>query len=133
RGSDTLPGPDMLQTVDDDELARSQSLRHDPQAVDFGTEFHESILDVVVFGQRQDEFLGKIRTHGATLDEDTVAIFPSDESHTCKQARRVAAVRICQRSSRANRAGGGIDLVVDEIKLRRVRIAILVDESNVDV
>src|ERR1700733_7471461 len=39
RGSDTLTGPDMLQTVDDDELVRSQSLRDDSQAVDFGTEF----------------------------------------------------------------------------------------------
>src|ERR1700678_331295 len=92
RGSDTLPGPHMLQTVDDDEFVRSQSLRHDAQAVDFGTEFHEAILDAVVLAQRQHEFLGKIRTDGAILDEDAVAILPADEPHTCKQARRVAAV-----------------------------------------
>jgi hypothetical protein len=58
RGRDTLPRPYMLQTVDDDELVRSQSLRHDPQAVDFGPEFDEAILDTVILGQRQDELFG---------------------------------------------------------------------------
>ncbi len=65
-----LAGPDMLQTVDDNELVRSKALRHDPQAVDFGPEFYQSILDAVILGQCQHEFFGKIRSYGTILDEN---------------------------------------------------------------
>src|ERR1700722_10959059 len=43
RSCDPLAGPDMLQTVDDDELVRRKALRHDAQAVDFRSELHEAI------------------------------------------------------------------------------------------
>src|SRR5580658_9621279 len=54
---DTLSGPNMLQTVDDDEIARGKSLGYDPQAVDFRSEFDEAVLDAVVLGQRQHKLL----------------------------------------------------------------------------
>src|SRR5580700_6703381 len=40
-GSDALAGSDMLQAIDDDEIARGQSLLHDTQAIDLGTKIDE--------------------------------------------------------------------------------------------
>src|ERR1700674_5938677 len=75
RGCDALARPHMLQTVDDDEFVRGKPTRHHAQAVDFGPEFDETVLDTIIAGQGQHVLLGKIRTDGAVLDEDAVTIF----------------------------------------------------------
>ena len=107
-------------------------LRHHAQAVDLGTEFDEAVLDAIVGGQRQHEFLGQIGADGTILDEDAVLILPADEAHPREEARRVAAVGVRERGARANRPGRRIDLIVDEVERGRVRIAVLVDESDID-
>ena len=82
--------------------------------------------------QRQHKLLGQVRAYGAVLDQHAVAILPTDQAHARKQARRIATVRICKRGARADRAGGRIDLVVNEIQSSGVRIAVLVDEPDID-
>ena len=123
---------DRLQAVDDDHVARREPMCDDAQAIDFGAELDEAVFDAITGGQRQHELLGEVGPHRAILDEDAILILPADETHAREQTRRVAALGVRERGARSDRPGRRVNLVVDEIQLRRMRIAFLVDEPDID-
>ena len=58
RGGDRLAGPDMLQPIDDNDLARGKTLPYNAETIDFGPQLNESVLDPVVAREGQYKLLG---------------------------------------------------------------------------
>src|SRR5260221_2555499 len=79
---DVRSGADALQAVDDDEIARLQTVAHDAQSVDERTDGDGPVLNGVIAGHDVDEALVEDRADGAVLHEETAALPAAPDAKT---------------------------------------------------
>src|SRR5688572_5726253 len=130
---DLHPGADPLQPVDDDALARLEAAAHDAQAVDDRTERHRPVFDLPLRRDDVDELLAQVGADRAVLNQQAAIAARTGQPQPDEQTRRQLSVGVAEHRAAANRAGGAIELVVEEVERAFARIAVLVGKRHRDV
>ncbi len=121
-----------LQAVDDDILAGLQPAFDDAQAVIIASQNHLSVFDLVIGPDHEDEFLVLIGGNGAVAHHQLFIRFRFAEADADKLAGNEPAVRIVDCGANADRAGRGIDLIVDELDMTGNRGAFIGSGADLD-
>ena len=103
----------------------------DAQAVDEPAGLDGPVLNDALLVDDEHEALAQVGADRAIVDERALYLLRAHELHAREQARRELPVAVVEDGARTNRAVVRVDLVVDEVEPRHVRIALLVDEADV--
>ena len=120
----------MLQSVDDDDVGRYQTLLHHPQSVDAHTQGNRPVLESAVGLQDQHEFLAEVIADSTLVDEYGVVAVIGDQLDACEQTGSEAAVLVVEDRAGMNGAAARVDLIVDEIQHAFVRKTLFADQAH---
>src|ERR1700757_2719706 len=115
-----------LQAIYHDGLAGRKSRLHHSQPADYGAQLPRPVLDLVAGPDDQHVPHGLVRADGAIVDQHRIVLSTVQKPDSGKEARREKALVVLEERTAVDRAGGGIQGIVDEYQGALVRIAALV-------
>src|SRR6185437_2574381 len=110
------PGAHALQAVHHHQVVRLQATVDHAQAVEQGAGVHLAVLHLVFLVDHIDELVAQIGADGAVVDQDARPCLPALQLHAGVQAGGVEPVGVVEHRAQADRAGAGVQLVVDEVE-----------------
>ena len=124
-------GAHTLQAVHDHDVAGLEAFLDHTQSLDRSAGHHRAVLHDVLPIHDEHELAAQVGADRAVVDEGGAKAARAHELQAHEQTGREAAVGVVEHRARADRAVVGVDLVVDEVETRGVRIALLIDEPDV--
>ena len=121
-----------LEAVDDDELVGCEPRAHDTQAADVRPNGYGPVLDRVVFRHDEDVALVEVRANRGVTHEGAVVGRGSRQAQPHEQTRSEVVLRVGKNPAGVNRAGGGIDLVVEKVHLAVMREILFATKGHFD-
>ena len=121
---------DLLHPVHDDLVFGTEPLGDDAQAFGLAPELDVAAQRAVLRAEHVDVLAVLVGEDGLVVDQQRGKLRAALQLHASEQPGREPVIGIGDDGTRTDRAGAGVDLVVDEIEHAGVREAILVGEAD---
>ena len=129
---DLLPGARAHQAVDDDAVVGREAVLDDAQAVVDLAQRHVFLPHDVVVIDDEDVFARLLGADGVVRHQQRLVGRRARHADAGEHAGREQSVAVVEYGAAADRAGGAVDDVVDEIHLAGVHEVVLVDQLERD-
>ena len=129
---DLLVRQNALLAADHDPVVGADPLAHDAQALDQRAELHRAPLRNVVVPDDVDEASGLIGGNRLVGEQKRLIVGRALQAHAGEHAWREQPLRVGHNRAGAQGARAGVEPVLEEVELARVRKALLVGQPHAD-
>ena len=129
-GRDRRSRANALQTIHHDDVAFMHAFTNNAQAIRHGAKFYRPVFERVIFAEHKNVFLIQVRDDGFIFCQAAVVLLTALQLDSCEKPGREGEIFIWECSAQANRAGAGIDLVIDEIHAARMGKSSFIRETQ---
>src|SRR5450830_365879 len=127
---DGRAGKGPQQAVHHHQFARLDAL-DGAHAIDQGARLDGPLFDDVVLADDEDHLAGLVGGNRPVADDDGRVLAAADQLDAGEQAGRIKPILVVEHGTPADRGGGGIETVVNEIHLASVRKTLFVGQAQV--